>query len=1076
MKNKISTIIAFACALNANAQSNQTGNPPSNNVNAQAKAAWYRGGNFPIGTNPTGANIFGTMWNSPIYTVTNGINRTRLNGNLITPIFGVNQNVSGYFGIDPNGYFSTNSPMSMLHLHSSNVPVFTTGWRRWMKTGMLVEENSDGMYVGLKTEQFTNQSDAIINWYDDAAGGGPDKLRFIFTESTPSGNGIGTNPRNGKGLNGYEYMRMQSYPSLNSTGFPVGHIGIGPLFSTSVASSPKSRIHSHTEDWFENYFQFSNENYSGIGAFDGLKVGTGGYFNNPDRSGHAYIYNQENRSILLSTNHEAPSSVHSSSTNAQNTGERVRITSIGAPTNLNNSGNAPFGVWNPGGIANQDVTRVAISHNPATPVTRPLALLHLGYNTGSILNPTTTDGWRSWMDVGTFISQGTDNMYIGLKNENGVLGDRQDAVISFGDNYTNVLPGFNIAPDKLRIIFTSPAAGQPFPGPGAMSTQNGLEFVRYVPFHNTSLGVNDPRTGFGDFESLTPVGTINPGNTIEINSIMNGYNANADTSVTGSYLGSTGASGLRFRDLTSNSNIVSDSVAKLVGIDVDKVLSVDSLGNVVLIRNGAGSGADIGNACGDSIKKPMTSNWEIPTNNFNYRFIAPAGTNPWGTNYVGIGTTCAPTANLDILSPFTLNNPNAVTAINVAQSNLGSSSTYSGIAIGVTSDVKSLNKNNIGVAATARNATYNYGVYSTANAKDSVTSNQRNVGVYAEASKAPQNFAMRGRAVSNTGSSSGLTMGGWFSAENSQTRIGVMGDINGAQFNLPTLFPNNHAIGVYGYNPSISTTDYAGYFEGKVNINGLLTVSGVPYPSDATLKTNINDISNATEILNQIEAKSFYYDTTNANGMRFSSQKQYGVIAQQIETVLPELVSNNYKPAMVDSVGTVVYAAKSYKTVNYNAFIGLLIKANQEQQAKIDSLTTKLNSKDSIQDARLAALEAAIATCCSNNSAKTANNTGSSVLNQMDVELSDKDAIVLNQNVPNPFAEQTTITYNVPSSVGKAQLLFYNSAGQIIQTVDIKTRGKGKVNVFAADLSSGMYHYTLVADGQVVDSKKMVRE
>jgi hypothetical protein len=138
----------------------------------------------------------------------------------------------------------------------------------------------------------------------------------------------------------------------------------------------------------------------------------------------------------------------------------------------------------------------------------------------------------------------------------------------------------------------------------------------------------------------------------------------------------------------------------------------------------------------------------------------------------------------------------------------------------------------------------------------------------------------------------------------------------------------------------------------------------------------------------------------------------------------------------------------------------------------VDSLTTKVNTKDSIQDARLAALEAAIDRCCTNNTTRNSNTN----TNQLDVELSDKDAIVLNQNVPNPFAEQTTITYNVPASVGKAQIIFFNNLGQVIQTVDIKTRGKGKVNVFASDLSSGLYNYTLVADGKVIDSKKMVRE
>ena len=124
------------------------------------------------------------------------------------------------------------------------------------------------------------------------------------------------------------------------------------------------------------------------------------------------------------------------------------------------------------------------------------------------------------------------------------------------------------------------------------------------------------------------------------------------------------------------------------------------------------------------------------------------------------------------------------------------------------------------------------------------------------------------------------------------------------------------------------------------------------------------------------------------------------------------------------------------------------------------------------KEPRLDALEASIDRCCTSNITRNSNTK----INQFDIELSDKDAIVLNQNVPNPFAEQTTITYIIPVSVGKAQIIFYNNFGQIIQTVDLKTRGKGKVNVFASDLSSGLYHYTLVADGKIVDSKKMVIE
>lgn len=63
----IAPMVAFS-------QTAPTGAPPANNVNSQARAAWYRGGNFLVnGAN----NIFGTMagFNSPIYTYTNGIAR-----------------------------------------------------------------------------------------------------------------------------------------------------------------------------------------------------------------------------------------------------------------------------------------------------------------------------------------------------------------------------------------------------------------------------------------------------------------------------------------------------------------------------------------------------------------------------------------------------------------------------------------------------------------------------------------------------------------------------------------------------------------------------------------------------------------------------------------------------------------------------------------------------------------------------------------------------------------------------------------------------------------------------------------
>lgn len=95
---------------------------------------------------------------------------------------------------------------------------------------------------------------------------------------------------------------------------------------------------------------------------------------------------------------------------------------------------------------------------------------------------------------------------------------------------------------------------------------------------------------------------------------------------------------------------------------------------------------------------------------------------------------------------------------------------------------------------------------------------------------------------------------------------------------------------------------------------------------------------------------------------------------------------------------------------------------------------------------------------------------------QMDVILSKANTIVLNQNVPNPFAESTVITYSIPKSFSNAQIIFRTINGEIIKTAEIKTAGKGQINVFANDISSGIYTYTLVIDGKQIDSKKMVKQ
>ena len=142
-KIKILAIVLFSStSIMAQPIGNPIGYPP--NSNPQNNQAWFRGGNYQAGIGNSN-NIFGTFWNSGIYTYTASVCRTRLNGSQIANINGVNQNVTGYFGIGLNNYFATETPMAMLHLEGPNNSnnYGGAGWRAWMRTGMFAKENSD---------------------------------------------------------------------------------------------------------------------------------------------------------------------------------------------------------------------------------------------------------------------------------------------------------------------------------------------------------------------------------------------------------------------------------------------------------------------------------------------------------------------------------------------------------------------------------------------------------------------------------------------------------------------------------------------------------------------------------------------------------------------------------------------------------------------------------------------------------------------------------------------------------------------------------------------------------------------
>lgn len=95
---------------------------------------------------------------------------------------------------------------------------------------------------------------------------------------------------------------------------------------------------------------------------------------------------------------------------------------------------------------------------------------------------------------------------------------------------------------------------------------------------------------------------------------------------------------------------------------------------------------------------------------------------------------------------------------------------------------------------------------------------------------------------------------------------------------------------------------------------GTITATIVNATSDINLKENIKPLQNSIDALNQINGVSFEW--------KKDSSKSIGVIAQEIEEILPELVSE------VDG----------NKTVNYNGLIGILIEAVKELSKEVEEL------------------------------------------------------------------------------------------------------------------------------------------
>lgn len=213
--------------------------------------------------------------------------------------------------------------------------------------------------------------------------------------------------------------------------------------------------------------------------------------------------------------------------------------------------------------------------------------------------------------------------------------------------------------------------------------------------------------------------------------------------------------------------------------------------------------------------------------------------------------------------------------------------------------------------------------------------------------------------------------------------------------------------------------------------------------SDLRLKKDISSIESLGRGLVDLSPVRYAYNVPNENedGVLAKSSAAsdaeeshyFGFIAQEVREIFPDLVRE-------DEDGLL--------SINYTGFIPLLVDAYKDLLNEVEQ-----------QRELIASL--------SGSGRKTKGTAGID-------SLSEERGIVLMQNRPNPFSASTEIRCTLPDDISDAFICIYDLNGRQQKRIEINGRGDVSVTVSGNSLQAGMYIYTLIADGQEIDSKRMI--
>ena len=296
----------------------------------------------------------------------------------------------------------------------------------------------------------------------------------------------------------------------------------------------------------------------------------------------------------------------------------------------------------------------------------------------------------------------------------------------------------------------------------------------------------------------------------------------------------------------------------------------------------------------------------------------------------------------------------------------------------------------------------------------------------------------------------------------SANNIGVLGRISNSSHGAAIYGT------LYGYDDGVFVQQeqqkYAGYFVGDVRVRGNIALTGTVQGAmlgqsasysngnadeDMAKKTSMADKMSGLfatyyqiepEIINLSSSNSFLMDeqswTTNTPKTIEKSQieKQieekthYALCAEQLEKVFPDLVYEQED-------GT--------KRINYIEMIPLLVQSINELNVRISELE-------------------------GNEFSRRMEASGYNGINN-----SNKMVSRLYQNNPNPFKEKTVIRFQLADDARDAAICIFDMSGKMLKKLPISW-GMESVSINGYELGEGMFLYSLVVNGNEIDTKRMI--